>query len=341
MSNPLRNWCFTWHRFVENGSGLVETWTENDLGRLTGLVESDSCKYIIFQQERCPETGRIHLQGFIALKSAMRMTGVKKLLDPVKGATSPIHLEGARGTAEQSKAYCSKEESRVEGTQPYEAGEIPAAGKKKDYSQVLADLRDSPSVAEFAEQHPDIAIKHFSNVSALHAAMKSNTGLASAREVAENINLRPVQDQIKEIILASRQTSTGKVIWFYDKHGQVGKTTLAKYIMCTMADVLYLENAKTADLAHAWGGQSLVIFDIPRSLGEDRLNIGAIESLSNGVMFSAKYNSQTKICSHICVVVFSNTLPPWYQLSLGRWIAYDVTNGKIRTMPDPRHLEIT
>lgn len=89
-------------------------------------IQPDETKlrYLVYQREVAPDTKKEHWQGYLSLNSPARMTGVKTIIgDPA------CHLEIAKGTAEQNKAYCTKLESRKEGTEPYEFGKISEQGQ--------------------------------------------------------------------------------------------------------------------------------------------------------------------------------------------------------------------
>lgn len=70
------------------------------------------------QKEKAPETGREHFQGYVALKSPMRLSGVKTLL-----GDDTAHLEPCKGSPLQSWEYCTKEDTRVDG--PWTYGDAP------------------------------------------------------------------------------------------------------------------------------------------------------------------------------------------------------------------------
>lgn len=76
-------------------------------------------------------------------------------------------------------------------------------------------------------------------------------------------------------------------------------------------------NGKSADIAHAYEGQRLVVFDIPRSQ-QETLNYGILESLKDGYVFSSKYNSTMKRFPIPHVYVLSNSLPKMGSLSRER-----------------------
>lgn len=69
-------------------------------------------EFLIGQCECAPSTGRLHWQCYLILKSKRRIGGVKKLLKD-----DTCHLEVARGTPQENILYCSKDDTRVNGTE--------------------------------------------------------------------------------------------------------------------------------------------------------------------------------------------------------------------------------
>ena len=69
-------------------------------------------KKYIYGREVCPDTQKKHLQGFIHLKKAMRITELKLPGNP--------HLEACIGSREQNEAYCAKDGDTVRYGYPKE-----------------------------------------------------------------------------------------------------------------------------------------------------------------------------------------------------------------------------
>lgn len=109
-------------------------------------LELDALKFVIFQKEKCPKSGREHLQGFLQLKKKKRLTGVKKLVG------QKVHLEPRRGTPQEAAAYCSKEESRLEG--PWKKGEMSCTGKRNDLEELMVMAAEGKSEVEIADADP-------------------------------------------------------------------------------------------------------------------------------------------------------------------------------------------
>jgi hypothetical protein len=72
------------------------------------FAESEHVRYAAWQRE-VREKGTPHLQGYIEFAKNVSMKAVKALVG--KGA----HLEERRGTREQAREYCKKEESALSG----------------------------------------------------------------------------------------------------------------------------------------------------------------------------------------------------------------------------------
>lgn len=127
-----RRWCFT---------SYAENICHGDLGG-TGHVLPEHARYAIFQRERCPETGRLHWQGYIEFTGPMRMRKVQRLI-----CDERAHMEPARGDRNVCRDYCRKEESRE--SPPVELGEFTRGGQgtRNDIGAVLDVIRREPIIA--------------------------------------------------------------------------------------------------------------------------------------------------------------------------------------------------
>lgn len=109
------HWCFT--------SFQIETHP---------LWNPATMRYLVFQKERCPKTGRLHWQGYVQFKKSMRRKGAQLAIGKPKCRMNP-----QMGTNDEARNYCMKEPSRVEIFQEF--GEFcPGQGVRSD----LIDLRN-------------------------------------------------------------------------------------------------------------------------------------------------------------------------------------------------------
>ena len=88
--------------------------------------------YMVWQREQCPETDKIHIQGYVELRRARSLSWVQNNI------SITAHFEARRGTAKEASDYCKKEKSRIDG--PWELGDMTRGmGSRSD----LIDFRDA------------------------------------------------------------------------------------------------------------------------------------------------------------------------------------------------------
>jgi hypothetical protein len=121
-----RNWVFTLNNPTEEENPL--NWP---------------VKYIVYQLEE-GTNGTQHFQGYVHLENAKGLTGVKCINDRA-------HWEIRQGTHEQAVAYCTKEDTRVDG--PWEQGDPPQQGRRSDLDEVKDMLDSGASELEVADSH--------------------------------------------------------------------------------------------------------------------------------------------------------------------------------------------
>lgn len=154
MTQRVRNWCFT--LFVDE---------EKDYGSY--ISGGDKLRCAVWQLERCPETERLHLQGYVEFTAPMRMAAVKTFL-----ASSSVHLEPRKGPRDAAIAYCRKEDSRAGG--PWEHGDLGdlRPGKRTDLDQLAERLRDGGSIRELIEDSPGQFVRYHRGLENLHNRMQ-------------------------------------------------------------------------------------------------------------------------------------------------------------------------
>jgi hypothetical protein len=99
-----RNWCFTLNNPTNEEKGLLQ---------LNAGIDGNF-RYMIFQEE-IGENDTHHLQGYVEFKKSFRFNRVKRFL-----GTERVHIEQRRGTRDEAREYCRKQETRV--AEPIEIG---------------------------------------------------------------------------------------------------------------------------------------------------------------------------------------------------------------------------
>lgn len=143
-----------------------------------------------------------------------------------------------------------------------------------------------------------------------------------------NIELRPWQKAVVEemTIQNDRQISV-----FYDKRGNRGKTTLAKYLVAThkaeyvppMTEALDFMAFALEKPAKAY------VFDIPRcdTIKQKKGIWSAIEQIKNGYIYDKRYSFRDAWIDPPKIIVFCNDLPDIFDLSRDRWRIYQMSKG--------------
>lgn len=133
----------------QSRSILFTYFTEDDfpiyVKRIEEHADFKNIKYICMQLERSPTTGRNHIQGFACFSRSWRIGRIRRMFG------SDCHVENRRGTVEQAKQYCSKEETRIAG--PYEHGEPPQQGRRNDLDEVKCRIEEGATDLEIAEEY--------------------------------------------------------------------------------------------------------------------------------------------------------------------------------------------
>jgi hypothetical protein len=323
-TSTSRKWVFTWPNYTNENI--------NELMKLT----NKEINYIIFGEETCPTTNTKHLQGFIELIEPKKRKGVQKLLKN-KG----LHLEKVKARLDiYAINYCKKgEQSHEEWNKTKDKGinfgknaiihELSFKKQKKSYinnnkyEEMIKDIKENPNLDIIKDKYPELILRHLSSIKSL---INDEITKNNKEKLKQHINkkmeiLRPWQNQLFNEIYTFllRTDEDRKIIWYYDKIGNSGKTLLSKYLCINMEnEIICLSNGKSADISYLYKGEKIIIFDLSRSL-EDMTNYSIIEKLKDGQIFSPKYESTTKIYISPMVIVFANFYPEIHKLSKDRW----------------------
>lgn len=128
------------------------------------VSQHDDVSYFITQLERCPDTGRIHWQGYLELKIKSRYSKVQQIIeDP--GA----NCRQRKGTAAKNKQYCSKDDSAVQPIVRFEYGNIgDAKGAGGAFNAIVRDACQAPTLNDayriINNAEPGTLAKNFTNV---------------------------------------------------------------------------------------------------------------------------------------------------------------------------------
>jgi len=183
MAQKGRGWCFTYNlpdgeKFKHEPGCFAEDPEVDEAIRGTYFTtmwnatteEGNPIKYLCFQPEIAPSTGKLHYQGYCYYENQVRFGTVKQFL--VDWGFNNAHIERANGSASDNIRYCSKDESRAPGGIFYEFGDRPVQGKRSDLEKIADLIEAGESLHDIAIQNPGTYMKFHSGIKAMNALMK-------------------------------------------------------------------------------------------------------------------------------------------------------------------------
>lgn len=250
QGNRYRFWQFTLFNYDD-----IEKDIKRSLIRL--------CIFGQYIHEKCPDTGRNHLQGFFELKNkkGMRLSELKKPL------CNTIHLEPT-------------------------------------YSGELANL-------DYTSKEGGWDLVNFGRI-----------------KLSLITILLPWQVQICDII--EGETDNRTIHWIVS-NGNVGATVLCKYLVAK-EDAICATKGCYSDLAQILAGEAkngrdlnektVIVFNYGRSASG--ISYAGLESIKDGLITSAKYESRTLCFNSPHLFIFANKLPDIKRFTKDKWKIWEV-----------------
>lgn len=136
MPNGAKRWCFT----INNPTERDYFWQDND------AFMSSNVQYLVLQEER-GEEGTLHLQGFILLKERKSLAWLKREI------SLRAHFEIAKGTNEEARDYCRKEETYTGGLR-FEWGAFPERATPAKAGERLAKAAEQLDIIKEGYKRP-------------------------------------------------------------------------------------------------------------------------------------------------------------------------------------------
>lgn len=215
QANPVVNWRFT----VNDIDQSIDYTTLTDAP--VDLYDPDHMAYMIYQVEKAPTTGNLHLQGFLVMKVKKRLTQMKKIHATAHWLVSDYPTAAAR--------YCEKSDTHIAG--PWEWGSRPdKRGKKSQTALAVEAIKSGMRMPEVAKEYPE-------------AIVRSGKGL----------------QQLSYLLNVSPSWRTVSTTWIYGETGR-GKTRTAFESKCADGRDPYFI-VLPAQWWDGYDGQDTIIFD--------------------------------------------------------------------------------
>ncbi len=267
-------WCFT-----------LNNPTLEELVKITATV-TIHVEYMVFQLEK-GENETEHVQGYVCFKNRKMMSTIKNLWN------DRLHLEVRRGTHEEAKNYCMKEDTRIDDSDPLEYGDdsnVPRTkGQRNDLVEIKDKIKSGIQIRVIEDEYFSQFARYGKYFHLYNDKIKDEIYVAKEKLRLSTAILKSWQQQA---IVKLEEQNDREILWIYDFNGGKGKSWLGRYLEI-MKGAFLIQLSKKEDIAYAYNHEELVIFDLTRS-DKEFINYSLIESFKNGRLFSPKYESRIK-----------------------------------------------
>lgn len=332
------------HKYQTIGPFTINNPTEEDFNYVRTAVSNYFCKYLVFCHENQDLEGHTyHLQGYASsakgpysIKKWHSILGPRFALDPKFSGIRdhPACIQYCKGLKlnPETNIYEKKE-----GSGEFEEfGELKQ-GSRTDIHEAVAAIANGKRTYDAIIEHPG-AIQCYKALQDLERETKKRRALQEVQSEYTNITWKPWQQGILDSI--SQPADNRTVTWLYEETGNVGKTTITRYLAST-GKAYTPDISKIADMYYGYNYEPVIIFDIPRSKKEHMEHLyTAIEQFKNGSFSSTKYEPRHMLFRSPHLIVFANFQPELQQLSKDRWNIINISdpvqeNNKKRKAEDP------
>jgi len=143
-SRRYRFWVFT--SFIDPNKDLLQK-----------LIDKEILRYVIYQREKTPTTGKIHWQGFSQWHKPVYLKQIKEMFK-----NNALHLEPMYSKPEDNIAYCSKLKSKDGET--VELGRPTEQGRRSDLESLYDDIESGATLKQILKTHKGNALRHINVV---------------------------------------------------------------------------------------------------------------------------------------------------------------------------------
>lgn len=133
------------------------------------LINDPQVLFFAGQFEQAPETGRLHLQGYVCLDRSVRMRGAQAVI----GAGSLVHVERRRGSHDDAVAYVTKNESRydAENQVPVVVDRRRPEGAAGVWTAIHQMVMEGRTDVEICAEYPAQFARHTNGIAAMRQAI--------------------------------------------------------------------------------------------------------------------------------------------------------------------------
>lgn len=305
---------------VRHSNGILTffDYTDADVVKLRSFAR-EHCKYLVYGKEVCITTGRPHIHAVFQLKQQKPITLSQKILHPkvcdLKFPLRALDPESAHFAPKYAKKGSQSHEEWAEHGSDGDAfglfyegeefGEWVGNGQRVDITKLMEGVKQARNWRELLEntEISDTVMRNLNYTKELFAKKRPHAMSWAELTGLDDAEPREWQQELLNMVTVPC-TNNRKIYSFVDPVGGAGKSILCNYLIRNHGAIVL--SGKATDMFCAYDMEPIIIIDCPRDAME-YFNYGAIEKLKDGVLFSAKYQSQMKVRDFPAhVIIFSN-----------------------------------
>lgn len=256
-------------------------------------------------REICPTTKKQHYHACIQFVSEIRVTTIKQIFPKQ-------NLAMKKGNKAEFFAYSKKEGDYTD----YGTPEHGNQGERNDFDELIEAVDAGDTFGALMLKFPKTVARHMPYTRELISNRNYRVAMEKRRI---KFSYEPRCWQTGIIKMVTDEPDDRQILWVYDRDGGKGKSFMCGYLQVHYG-AFVTTGGKTADIAHAYDSEKVVVFDLPRTIAEHCDHIySLIECFKNGAIFSGKYQSALKCFDVPHVIVMANFEPDLDKLSKDRW----------------------
>lgn len=301
----------------QQGMYWMFTWFELDK-KPEVILHSKPWRFISYQLEICPKTGKYHWQGYICFKTNQRFNSLKKLL-------TSVHWELRMGDHEQALDYVTKDDTRCPLDDHPEICHSFTDGDEKSIPRMKGDRMDLRSFTsaitsgetdiDLITSHPIEFLKYSKQAEKMRSVIQDDTNSKIPSRFT-NMNFLPWQEKIWNLL---RKQNYREILWVVDIQGGKGKSTFGK-ILQKKHGAFLVTSASEKHVSFAYKSEKIIVFDLTRE-SSLKMNYTMLEHFKDGNVFVDMYEAKNKyVPEDVKVLVLANFEPEKDKLSSDRWV---------------------
>lgn len=298
------------------------------------IIFSDTTfvKYAIWQLERAPSTGHLHIQGYAEFNTKV---SVKKFASAISvGYPDCSVRSGSAHNRQWCIAYCSPSKhsdrteidpSHVRGPWEFNPHGISNKGSSaqttvNQFDAVRTDIMNGMNDDEVHSIHTAVYAKYPRWIESCYEKRR----ISKMEENASfDHELYPWQSTIVDYV--SVPPIPRKIVWIWESTGNTGKSTFAESLHCRFRAFLS-SGGKKSDIARAMvnhinkvnPNNNICLFDFTRE-GMKYCCYNTLEEFKRGMIHSPKYDSTSIKIGTQHLICFANEQPDKTKMSQDMW----------------------